>query len=71
MEKTKFSHYEKEFNLTIHRTLSVEEQAQMGEAYDYDEKWAEIAMSKEYKEPVNLDVWKLPPGAFGESNGPT
>jgi hypothetical protein len=31
----------------------------------------EVAMSEEYNEPIILEQWSLPQGAFGESCGPT
>lgn len=67
----RIAEYEKEFDLTIHREHSVDKLAKMGVPYDYDEKWAKIAMSKEYSEQIILDAWFLPPGAYGESSGPT
>jgi 3'-phosphoadenosine 5'-phosphosulfate sulfotransferase (PAPS reductase)/FAD synthetase len=64
------SDYEKEFNLTINREFSVDQMADMGTPYPYEEKWAKIAMREDYNEQVILDTWYLPPGAYGESNGP-
>lgn len=33
--------------------------------------WYDVAMTRQYQEPVIVDDWKLPSGAFGESCGPT
>jgi len=62
--------YEKEFELTIHRTLAVCERIQIGQAYQIN-SYKAVALSKSYNEPVFVDDWKLPAGAFGESCGPT
>jgi hypothetical protein len=63
--------HERRFGLTIHRKFSVEQQADSGIPYDVDPKWVAIANSTEFNHPVFLDDWTLPPGAFGESAGPT
>ncbi len=63
--------YEEQFGVTIHRKLSVREQAQKGVAYDCDPKWIKIALSSEFNEPVFQNNWVLPAGAYGESAGPT
>lgn len=64
--------YEKRFQTTIHRTKTVMERANSGTPYpSASGKLVEIAMSASYREPVFLDPWVLPPGAFGESAGPT
>lgn len=63
--------YEREFGTTIHRTLSVTENAGRGTPYDCDPKWLEIAMSREFTMSLFYHDWTLPAGAFGESNGPT
>lgn len=67
----KIAGYEKRFGVKIHRKESVMERAKAGAAYAMaHSRWAEVAMRKEYKEPVFLDRWECPAGAFGESCGP-
>lgn len=63
--------YEREFKVTIHRTMSVEERADRGIPCDADQRWVEIANSREFTIPVFMDPWVLPKGAFGDSCGPT
>lgn len=64
--------YEKQFGLTIHRLRSVTERADEGIAYkSAHSKWRDIALSKKFEEPIFLDSWKMPDGAFGESVGPS
>lgn len=64
--------YEKAFGVTIQRKHTVIELASVGIPYECDPRWVRIAMSKEWMEPivVSPSEWVLPPGAFGESNGP-
>lgn len=66
------ANYEVEFGVTIHRTLSVRQQAAKGTAYEMDPAMIALAMSDHYPEDLILvqGDWQLPPGAFGESNGP-
>lgn len=58
----------KAFGGSINPEGTVEEMAEKGTAYQVDE--AEIAKARkvEYDEPVILDEWTLPAGAFGEDN---
>lgn len=63
--------YEREFKVTIHRKLNVEELAAKGTPYPMDERTMQLAMSTAYDQPIILDAWSLPAGAFGESCGPT
>jgi 3'-phosphoadenosine 5'-phosphosulfate sulfotransferase (PAPS reductase)/FAD synthetase len=63
--------YEADFGLTIHRTKAVSERTKIGEAYSMEPRMIEIANSTIYDEPVRKYDWRLPPGAFGESCGPT
>lgn len=66
------SEYEKAFNVTIQRDRSIEESAELGEAYqDLDDYYVSISLSTVFSAPIFLDTWKLPKGAFGESTGPT
>lgn len=65
--------YEAEFGVTIHRVHSVIHQADKGVAYDMEPAMKALAMSDYYPEELILvqGEWQLPPGAFGESTGPT
>lgn len=62
--------YEQEFGLTIHRSLSVPERINMGQAYPMN-GYVDIALSENYTELIIVEDWQLPAGAFGESCGPT
>lgn len=63
---------EHRFGKTIHRGGDpVEIRAYKGQVYDFDPAWIPVALSKIYTEPVRVPVWTYPPGAFGESAGPT
>lgn len=65
--------YEVEFNSTIHRKLSVREQAAKGKPYDADPQMVALAMSTTYPQELLLTrpgEWQYPQGAFGESTGP-
>lgn len=68
---SKIARYEKQFGLTIHRTKNVMQRCIAGNPYQMDPKWIDVAMDREYQEPVIVDDWTLPAGAFGESCGPT
>ncbi len=64
--------YEKEFGVTIHRTLSIEEQVDLGTPYNVEPEVYRLAMSKDYTDDIILSgSWDLPKGAFGDSSGPT
>jgi len=63
--------YEKEFGVTIHRTLTVTALADKGKPYDCDPTWLELAMDRDFNLSLYAENWVLPAGAFGESNGPT
>ena len=68
----KIAAYEKAFGVTIHRKLSVSELADQGTPYAAATGiWVERAMSTTFDAPIVVDNWQLPPGAFGESCGPT
>ena len=69
---TRIVEYEHDFGLTIHRIQSVTDRADHGTPYPMlASKWRVIAMSNRYSEPVFLEHWDYPAGAFGESVGPT
>lgn len=63
--------YERQFKVTIHRTLSVEQLVAAGTPYRMDERIVALAMSSEYNEPIIVENWTLPAGAYGEGCGPT
>ncbi|KKL75793.1 hypothetical protein LCGC14_2051370 [marine sediment metagenome] len=62
--------YEGLFETTIHRTKSVEQRAIDGQAYEMSQADIAIANSISYDQPVIVENWTLPAGAFGESCGP-
>lgn len=65
------ANYEREFKVTIHRTRNVNEQADRGTPYPCTFEMLQIATSKSYQEPIFLETWTLPAGAFKDSCGPT
>ena len=65
------SNYEKEFKITIHRQKSVEEQAALGTPFAMNPAHIALAHSTTYDQPILVDNWVLPAGAFGEGCGPT
>ena len=67
----RIAQYEQEFGTTIHRSRTVNELADRGVPYECDAKWIEIAESTTFDEPILVDNWTLPKGAFGESAGPS
>lgn len=62
---------ERTFDSTIQRDRSVEDMAAAGRPYDMDPDVAALAMSNDFDEPVVLETWSLPAGAFGDSAGPS
>lgn len=62
--------YEGLFETTIHRTKSVNQRALDGQAYMMYQEDIDIANSASYTEPVFVEDWTLPTGAFGENCGP-
>lgn len=67
----KIAKYESEFNTTIHRTMSVYEQAERGTPYNVEEEVYRLAMSADYDDEIIVSGWELPRGAFGDMSGPT
>ena len=65
------SDYERDFGLTIKRNESVAQSAARGQAYKMDAATLRSARSETFEEPVFLDNWILPAGAFGDNNGPS
>jgi 3'-phosphoadenosine 5'-phosphosulfate sulfotransferase (PAPS reductase)/FAD synthetase len=65
--------YEQRFGRTIHRRLSVVQQADRGTPYAMQERDIRAALALTFDEPIIMtpDTWTLPRGAFGESCGPT
>jgi 3'-phosphoadenosine 5'-phosphosulfate sulfotransferase (PAPS reductase)/FAD synthetase len=62
---------EDEFGVTIQRKLSVRQLADKGVPYEIDPRMLSIANAASYDEPILLENWTLPKGAFKESAGPT
>ncbi|GIK44908.1 MAG: hypothetical protein BroJett012_08110 [Betaproteobacteria bacterium] len=65
--------HEEEFGVTIHRSLSVRQQADRGTPYAMDPEMIRLAMSEEYPQELIIvpeGEWQYPAGAFGESAGP-
>lgn len=65
------SDYEKRFDVTIHRSECVTTRANAGIPYPVDPFWVEVANKTTFDLPIFVQDWRLPPGAFGESCGPT
>lgn len=65
------ANYEREFGVTIHRKDDVITRANAGTPYPVDPFWVGVANGKTFDHPIIADNWVLPPGAFGESAGPT
>ncbi len=63
--------YEADFGVTIHRTETVEERAGKGKPYDMESDALALARSDRFYEPMFVDEWVLPKGAFGENAGPS
>jgi 3'-phosphoadenosine 5'-phosphosulfate sulfotransferase (PAPS reductase)/FAD synthetase len=66
------SDYEVQFGKTIHRKDSVLVQASKGRNFMPDDPALKaLAMSHVYTDPVFIDPWVMPPGAFKRAGGPT
>jgi 3'-phosphoadenosine 5'-phosphosulfate sulfotransferase (PAPS reductase)/FAD synthetase len=64
--------YEVEFGTTIRRNGSIVDASRDGTPYAaITPERVRIALSYEYNEPIIVDNWVLPAGAFGDSAGPT
>jgi len=59
------------FGRTVHRKLSVIQLADKGTPYEMREEDVRAAMSEAFEEPIFLDRWTLPAGAFGDGCGPS
>lgn len=65
-------YYEERFGCTIHRVYPIKERIKKGTPYPTSKgSYAGIAMRDYYEEPIVLNHWELPPGAFGDSCGPS
>lgn len=68
----RISDYEAEFGVTIRRKDAIKDIITKGVPYpDMDPVIVQQAFREDYTQPVWVPEWKLPQGAFGESNGPT
>lgn len=67
----KIHNYEKEFGVTLRRDGDIMKAVARGKAFDMDPHYVQLAMSEEFTDPIFVDNWKLPAGAFGEGCGPT
>ena len=63
--------HEGRFGVTIHRTECVTKRADSGTPYPVDPFWVEVGNKTTFDLPIFVEEWKLPPGAYGESCGPT
>lgn len=63
--------YEALWEHTIKRDIDIISLANSGQPYQYEQKYIDQAMRKEYHEQVRIDKWQLPRGAFGTSCGPS
>jgi 3'-phosphoadenosine 5'-phosphosulfate sulfotransferase (PAPS reductase)/FAD synthetase len=66
----KITMYERRFGITIRRDGPLESAIAKGRPYDMAPEVVNLAMSDNFHEPIFIDDWKLPLGAFGESAGP-
>lgn len=66
----KVSAYEQQFGVTIHRNETFTQRADKGTPYPADQADIEACNRHEFDEPIILDKWKMPSGAFAESCGP-
>lgn len=74
----KVADYERQFGVTIHRTMSVADRAARGKPYQAALDQPELAqLADQHTWPEDRPVkvkpseWALPAGAFGESHGPS
>ncbi|MBK4736054.1 phosphoadenosine phosphosulfate reductase domain-containing protein [Noviherbaspirillum pedocola] len=67
----KVAGYEREFGVTIHRKLTVNQQADLGTPYDCDPEIVALANSTVYTPSIIWEDWQLPAGAFRNGCGPT
>lgn len=67
----KVAGYEREFSVTIKRKHALPVVADAGTPYPYTPEHAAMALAESYDHPIIVDRWRLPLGAFGDSQGPT
>lgn len=67
----RISDYEVEFNHTIRKTQTLDETIAKGKVRDLDSKYVELARTFNYNEPILLETFTLPAGAYGDSAGPS
>lgn len=64
--------YEREFKVTIHRSLDVLTQANNGKVYpSVTPELTQSLRSTHYDKPILMQPWVLPAGAYGQGHGPT
>jgi len=63
--------YEEEFGVSIHRKMTIVEQAMMGRPYDVPPDVFQMAMGTDYTDNIIVEEWKMPLGAFGDASGPS
>lgn len=66
----KVTAYEKQFGKTIQRKEDFNTRADRGTAYAFTPEDAAACNSKTFREPIILEQWTMPRGAFAESCGP-
>jgi hypothetical protein len=62
--------YEVDFGLTMQRKTSLVDLVAKGVPYKMNQALIDLAVSEDYAEPIFVDDWTLPAGAFGEKCGP-
>ena len=65
----KIAEYERKFGVTIDRTRSVTQRADLGTVMQNADAYKAIAMSEHYIEPILVSDWKLPAGAYSVNAG--
>lgn len=67
----KIAKYEKSFGVTLRRDGPIENAVRRGVPYKMNSDVMKLAMSDTFSEPIIVQNWTLPLGAFGENAGPT
>jgi len=68
----KIASYERSFGVTIRRDTNIIEASRKGIAYKgITPELISYARKTEYDEPVFVENWEIPSGAFGDNTGPT
>lgn len=68
---SRIADYEKLFGITIHRHMTISDQATVGVPYKVEDQYLQLAMSDTYEGEIFTDTWTMPAGAFGENCGPS